>query len=247
MNIIKELLLNQLIKIPVIEKIAKKKHSTGRNNNPIEIKKVFEKISQNVIFENTKVLELGPGHTFGVLELVRKSKAAMVCAIDITNYSDNIPIGIEFKLYDGGLIPYKNETFDVLFSWSVFEHIRLPNTTVHETHRILKKGGIAIHSIDLVDHFNYSWKKDKLIFNCLRYNVKLWNLMTWNRSNYVNRLRLSDWQNLFNVAGFDVEYFETTESKIIESLYLKNKIKYLSKYTLNDAKTTSVYFVLKKR
>ena len=247
MNIIKELLLNQLIKVSVIEKIAKKSHSTGRNNNPVEIKKVFEKISKNVIFENSKVLELGPGQTFGVLEEVLKAKATKVCAVDITSYSDNIPNTIEFKLYDGGLIPYENETFDVLFSWSVFEHIRFPTTTVKETHRILKKGGIAIHAIDLVDHFNYLWKKDKLIFNCLRYSEKLWNLMTWNRSNYVNRLRLSDWKNLFNEAGYDVEYFETTENKIIESLYLKSKIKYLSKYTLEDAKTMSAYFVLKKK
>lgn len=247
MNIIKEVILNQLIRVSFIKKIAKKNHSTGRNNDPIEVQTIFNKLSKSVIFEGAKVLELGPGQTFGILEEVRRAKASKVCAVDITSYLENIPQGIEFKLYDGSLLPYENETFDVLWSWSVFEHIRFPMTTVQETFRILKKGGIAIHAIDLIDHFNYSWKKDNLTFNCLRYSEKLWNLMTWNRSNYVNRLRLSDWENIFNEVGYDVVYFETTENKNIEELYLKNKIKYLSKYSLNDAKTMSVYFVLKKK
>lgn len=246
MNVIKEVILNQLIRFPFIKKIAKIRHSTGRNNDSIEVQTIFEKLSKDVLFEGAKVLELGPGQTFGVLEKAVLAKASRVCAVDITAYTENIPQGIEFKLYDGTIIPFKNDSFDVLWSWSVFEHIRFPKITVPETFRILKKGGIAIHAIDLVDHFNYSWKKDELTFNCLKYDETTWNLMTWNRSNYVNRLRLGDWEKLFIEVGFEILLVETIENKTIENQYIDNKLKYLLKYSLKDASTMSVYFVLGK-
>ncbi len=51
---------------------------------------------------------------------------------------------IEFKIYDGSHIPYNNNTFDVVFSYAVLEHIpknEVPSILI-EIWRILKPGGL---------------------------------------------------------------------------------------------------------
>lgn len=246
MNILKEITLNQLIKIPFVQKIAVRKHLTGRNNDPIEVQKIFDTLSKFVNFKGKKVLELGPGQTFGILEKAQVAGASELFAADIMTYVDNIPNGIHYQHYDGKTISLPNEHFDAIWSWSVFEHIRYPEITVPETYRLLKKDAIAIHSIDLVDHFNYTWQIDDLTFNCLKYPEWLWNLMTWNRSNYVNRIRIGKWLELFKKQGFEVIHLETKENQTIKSLHKNGKIQYLNKYTDSDASTMSVFIVLKK-
>ena len=246
MNIPKEIILNQLIRIPLVQRIAKNQHLTGRNNDPVQVKAIFEKLNHYADFESKNVIELGPGQTFGVLEKVLQANAKKVCAADIMTYIEDIPNGIEYHQYDGTNLPFDDNLFDVLWTWSVFEHIRFPKITVPETYRILKKGGIAIHSIDLVDHFNYTWKKDELTFNCLKYPEWLWNLMTWNRSNYVNRLRINDWLNLFRKEGFNILHYDTVTNNHVKMLHAHHKIEYLQKYSDVDASTMSMFIVLQK-
>ncbi len=246
MNIIKEILLNQLIKIRVIQNLAKRKHSTGINNDPVQVQDVFATLSENVDFSDKIVLELGPGHTFGILEKVQKANAKEVYAADIMTWVTNIPKGIHYQQYDGKTIPLPDNHFDVIWSWTVFEHLRYPKITVPEIYRLLKKGGVALHSIDLVDHFNYTWQKDALTFNCLKYPEWLWNLMTWNRTSYVNRVRLSEWMNLFKKEGFEIVSIETKENEKVKQFHENGKIDYLKKYSSTDACTMSVFIVVKK-
>lgn len=247
MNILKEILLNQLIRLPFVQKLAKKGHSTGRNNNIQQVQSIYDKLCSFFEFHGKSALELGPGQTFGILEkALNEGKADKVSAVDISTYLEHIPERISFKQYDGTKIPFEDENFDILWTWSVFEHIRFPNITVPETYRVLKKGGRALHSIDLVDHFNYTWQNDKKIFNCLKYSEWLWNAMTWNRSNYVNRLRLSAWLELFQAQGFKIIHIETVENKTVNRLYIEDKIDYLKKYSLLDAITSSVIIVVEK-
>lgn len=246
MNLLKEIVLNQLIKIPFIQNIAKKQHITGRNNDPVQVKQIFEKLREYISFDGKSVCELGPGQTFGVLEKILQAGAEKVYAADIITYLENIPEGIQFQQYDGKVLPFENESFDFLYSWSVFEHIRYPEITVPETYRILKKNGLMLHSIDLVDHFNYTWKKDEMTFNCLKYPAWLWNAMTWNRSNYVNRLRLGNWISLFEKQGLKIVHIETVENEEVKKLYSEGKISYLKKYSEQDAVTMSIIIVLQK-
>lgn len=246
MNIFKEITLNQLIKLPFVMKMALKQHSTGRNNDPIQVLNIFENLNKYVDFRYKNVLELGPGQTFGILERAKIAGAKELFAVDIMTYVEDIPSGINYKHYDGKTILLPNDYFDVIWSWSVFEHIRYPKITVPETYRLLKKGGIAIHSIDLVDHFNYTWQKDELTFNCLKYPEWLWNLMTWNRSNYVNRIRIGKWIELFKNQGFEIVHLETKENQTIKELHKDGKIGYLNKYSESDASTMSMFIVLKK-
>ena len=100
---------------------------------------------------------------------------------------------------------------DYHISTTVFEHI--PGVDIKrilkEAKRILKKDGMAIHFIDLSDHFQHQDKSISRI-NFLRYSDKEWNKIAGNEFAYCNRLRVSDCLALFKEAGFDVCRKEAT-------------------------------------
>lgn len=79
-----------------------------------------------------------------------------------------------------------------------------------EAKRILKKNGIAIHLIDLSDHFQHQDKSITSI-NFLRYSEKEWDRIAGNEFAYCNRLRASDYLTLFEELGFDVCRYEIQE------------------------------------
>ena len=45
---------------------------------------------------------------------------------------------------EGTPLPFRNDTFDVVFSKSVLEHFYYPEKIVREIHRVLKPGGLAV-------------------------------------------------------------------------------------------------------
>lgn len=90
------------------------------------------------------------------------------------------------------------ESVDFIWSHSVLEHVRKRDfdTTMKETFRVLKTGGRASHSIDLMDHLAKS-------LNNLRFSERVWESEFMARSGfYTNRLRFSDIQDSMTGAGF---------------------------------------------
>ena len=98
-----------------------------------------------------------------------------------------------------------DESVDYHISTTVFEHIPRQDIEriLKEAKRILKKDGIAIHFIDLSDHFQHQDKSITSI-NFLRYSDEEWDKIAGNQFAYCNRLRASDYFSLFEEAGFDV-------------------------------------------
>ncbi|HYX27359.1 MAG TPA: class I SAM-dependent methyltransferase [Pyrinomonadaceae bacterium] len=92
---------------------------------------------------------------------------------------------------------------DYHFSYTVLEHIphEVLKRLFQETVRVLRRRGIAIHSVDPSDHFQ---QMDTSIpkINFLRYTDKEWHRIAGNQFSYHNRLRLSDYRVLFE------EFFE---------------------------------------
>lgn len=93
---------------------------------------------------------------------------------------------------------------DVVFSNSVLEHVDraalLP--IMRESRRVLKPGGIAIHSVDCGDHYSYF---DRAIspINFLQFEENEWKL--WNNDfQYQNRLRPQDFLDCAESAGLEI-------------------------------------------
>lgn len=51
-------------------------------------------------------------------------------------------------------LPYSDETFDWVISDQVLEHIKDPNSGIAESWRVLRKGGIAIHTTCFVNYYH---------------------------------------------------------------------------------------------
>lgn len=70
-----------------------------------------------------------------------------VSAIDLPSSSYKDARVFPITDYDGEKIPAADESFDVIFSSNVLEHVVSIDAVLAETHRVLKPGGLAIHII----------------------------------------------------------------------------------------------------
>jgi len=71
-----------------------------------------------------------------------------------------------FDNYDGVNLPYANESFDIVYSRQVFEHVRHPDLVVREVRRVLRPGGVFVGSLsNLEPYHSFS------IFNYTPYGV----------------------------------------------------------------------------
>ncbi|MHA1360536.1 MAG: class I SAM-dependent methyltransferase [Candidatus Helarchaeota archaeon] len=101
--------------------------------------------------------------------------------------------------------PLPENSVNCHFSITTLEHI--PEAVLRgifsEARRILKPKGIAIHFVDLSDHFSH---QDDTIssINFLKFSESEWNRLAGNEYAYCNRLRASDYFKIFSDLRFQV-------------------------------------------
>ena len=90
-----------------------------------------------------RLLEIGAGTGWQAKEL--QNKGYDVSAIDLltSNLRDNRIWPVVD--YDGKMIPFEDNTFDIVFSSNVLEHVLHVHEFQVEIHRVLRPGGMAIH------------------------------------------------------------------------------------------------------
>ncbi len=251
MPVLLEILKNLLIKLPPVKSFAKKGHVTGVNQSDKGVETIYNLYNKYSDFKNKDVIELGPGHTYGVACMIKQAGAKSVSIIDIEKYiSRQVLIDnpfLNYIIYEGNEMPIPDRNYDLVLSYTVYEHLRNPEMTIRETHRILRNGGMAVHLIDLGDHIYYGPKgnADKVL-NCLRYSKKVWNLMSKNRSIYVNRLRQSEWIDMHKNAGFEIVETKPVINDRIKNLYENGGVQYLSRYKPEDRYVSALLLILKK-
>jgi ubiquinone/menaquinone biosynthesis C-methylase UbiE len=94
----------------------------------------------------SKLLEVGVGRPDVLLGF--RNAGMQVSGCDISKVSEKAcrDNGIPFKIVDldGGKLPYKSNSFDVVYSKSVIEHMLDPLSFVSESFRVLKPGGLLL-------------------------------------------------------------------------------------------------------
>lgn len=100
------------------------------------------------------------------------------------------------RLPDGGV--------DVVFSNSVLEHVPPANIArmMRESRRVLRAGGLAIHSANCGDHYAY-FDRNITAINYLTYPGRVWAFWD-NWLLYQNRLRPVDFTRIAEEAGLEV-------------------------------------------
>ena len=98
-----------------------------------------------------RTLDLGCGN--GIYFSILKKYSDSIVGIDISPEAINRCLGkyaySDLKCTNAYSIPYHSESFDLVFSTEVIEHIENPQKTFKEVYRILKPGGIFIFTTTL--------------------------------------------------------------------------------------------------
>jgi SAM-dependent methyltransferase len=99
---------------------------------------------------------------------------------------------------------FESDTIDCAVSVETLEHIPHDDifNILKEVHRILRPDGVALMQIDYGDHFK-GFDPSISSFNFLTYSDEGWQPFQ-SRFQYVNRLRHSEYVNLFEKAGFEM-------------------------------------------
>lgn len=105
-------------------------------------------------------------------------------------------------------------TFDVIMSWSVFEHLPEPQQALENIINLLQPGGIFYISLHLFTSHN--GHHDIRAFTGRESQLPLWGHLREGKqhlfepSSYLNKWRLADWRALFNELTPDAdEYLES--------------------------------------
>jgi len=136
------------------------------------------------------------------------------------------------------------ESVDVVFSNSVFEHVP-PESILRimkESRRVLRPGGIAIHSVNCGDHYAY-FDRNITPINYLTYSNQSWRFWN-NRLLYQNRLRPSDFLELAQSAGFEIVLCKYQPRATLLAILPQMKIApEFSQYPPEQLCSTSIDFV----
>lgn len=115
----------------------------------------------------------------------------------ITRTKNPIEISSKIKQFHGKnataelFFKDKKETYDIIVSRSVLEHVTSPLEAIQAMWDALKPGGKLIHKVDLRDHGMFSSHFDELTF--LHIPRWIYRLMT-HGSGYPNRILIQDYQ-----------------------------------------------------
>jgi hypothetical protein len=106
---------------------------------------------------------------------------------------------------DAQSIGMASGSIDIQTSYTVFEHI--PRNVLvgilKEASRLLGKRGVALHHVDLSDHYAHDDSSISYI-NFLQFSQGEWKRLAGNRFAYHNRMRADDYRRIYAEAGHDV-------------------------------------------
>jgi SAM-dependent methyltransferase len=190
-------------------------------------------------FAGKRVADIGAGDGIIDLGLALKGMPTRLLGFDIVEtdvaalsafalregVSDPLPTNLEFRLSGEQSIPADDASFDIVVSWSTFEHVADPVALLHEIKRILDPSGLLMiqvwpffHS----QHGSHLWQYFPAGFvQLLRSSTEVedavrsdpgpdpeWAEALIAQFHSCNRLTLDDLQRALHAAGFAVRKLE---------------------------------------
>ena len=110
----------------------------------VELKRI-ERVLENIVHAGAKILEIGAGTGWQARELA--ARGYDVTAIDIPTSNHGKARIWPIVDFDGRLIPFNDQSFDIVYSSNVLEHVEDFKTLNNEIARVLRCDGTAIHYV----------------------------------------------------------------------------------------------------
>jgi SAM-dependent methyltransferase len=243
--ILKDVVHNALMGLAPVRALARRFHHTGIERDEALADAAFAFVRGRVDVRDKDVLEIGVGQAPGLLVRALSAGARSAAGADTEPYLDAAEmqrLSIDYRIGTQERLPFENQRFDVAWSLSVLEHVRHPALFLAEACRVLRPGGVIACDIDLRDHHHLDDETRWL--DCLRHSERTWNAMTWNRSSYVNRLRASEWRQLFAHSGLEVARLDVRRSAVLAGL--SDLHPWLAKWSEDDVAVFGIDVVLRK-
>jgi len=160
--------------------------------------------------------------------------------------ADRLPIDYRAPA-DATASQLPDNSIDVLFSNSVLEHVprEIIRLMMQETYRVLRPGGLAMHSVNCTDHYAY-FDRHITAINYLTFTAADWQF--WNNDlQYQNRMRPQDFIELSEHAGLKtVLAHNKPRSDLLAKLPTLTIAPEFQKYPPEQLCCTSVDFVGQK-
>lgn len=108
-------------------------------------------------------------------------------------------------------LPFQDASLDLVTSFAVLEHVRAPDSAIHEIHRVLKPGGYSFQKIITRDHRSFGAVGNYTPTSYMNYSASEWEQVNKNKF-YQNRLTPYHWKEKFSDSGFDMVANTTLET-----------------------------------
>jgi SAM-dependent methyltransferase len=182
-------------------------------------------------------------------ELLRRcTEAGLVEPADVEDPNRALARGLgrlEYLVVDGRQDwPFRERSKDVVYSFSVLEHVRDLRELLEESSRVLRPGGLSIHTIDLRDHYNLGQGENWLEF--LEFDDGKWERMTSARFAWCNRMRAPELRTLFGET-FELVEFSEEVSDLPEGFDRRRVAPRFQGFELDELSTSSVSVVGRRR
>jgi len=153
-----------------------------------------------------------------------------------------------FPSNSGENLPFSDNSIDYLYSNAVLEHVIDPEQTLKEIYRVLKKGGITAHQVDLRDHRDFTKPLEFLTYSQEEWNRELAEVKKGSPTNHMNRWRFNDWKAGLMKVGFEIEEFYTNmfaDKAYLQTIQPKLHSDFRS-LSEEELQSISIFFVAKK-
>jgi SAM-dependent methyltransferase len=127
-------------------------------------------------YSRPKILEIGSGNGFGLCHMLKSGldvigvepgsgvsfEGRFETALDLLEANGITPAGSYLISAYAEDLPFENDTFDIVFSIAVLEHVRDVNAVMREAMRVVKPTGIVVMNVPNYNsfyegHYNIMW------------------------------------------------------------------------------------------